>query len=83
MVQFHRYIRGDLQVSTTELRRRAKKTIDELSGDRLKFVNEFLAYVKERQSDEATTELLQIPGFSESFRRGERDLRSGKTINWR
>ena len=70
-------------MSTIELRRRAKKAIDELSGDRLKFVNDFLTYVKERQSEEATRELLQIPGFRESFRRGEKDLKLGKTTNWR
>lgn len=70
-------------MSTTELRRRAKKTIDELSGNRLKFVNELLDYVRERQPQDATSELLKIPGFLESFRRGERDVRSGKTTHWR
>jgi hypothetical protein len=70
-------------MSTLELRRRAKKTIDELPDDRLKFVNEFLDYVKQRQSDDATRELLKIAGFQRSLRRGEKDLRAGRTTAWR
>jgi hypothetical protein len=70
-------------LSVIELRRRAKKTIDALSGDRLRFAAEFLNYVKERQSEEATRELLEIPGFLASFRRGSKDARAGRTISWR
>jgi hypothetical protein len=70
-------------MSTVELRRRAKKAIDELPDNRLKFVNEFLDYVRERQSDDATEELLKIPGFRRSLRRGEKDLRNGKATGWR
>ena len=70
-------------MSTVELRRRAKRAIDELSGDRLKFVNEFLDDLKQPQSNEATRELLKIRGFRRSLRRGEKDLREGKTTDRR
>jgi len=70
-------------MTTLELRRKAKNTIDELSSDRLKFVNEFLDYVKENGPRDATSELPRIPGFIESLRRGEKDFRNGRATNWR
>jgi hypothetical protein len=70
-------------VSTIELRRRAKKTIDQLSEPHLRFVTDFLAYIKERQPEEATRELLDIPGFIEAFARGTQNVRTGRVRPWR
>lgn len=70
-------------MSTIELRRKAKKAIDQLSGQRLRFVSDFLAYVNDSRSDEATKELLEIPGFLESFGRGVKDIRAGRATHWR
>ncbi len=70
-------------MSTIELRRKAKKTIDKLSGSRLRFVADLLNYVQERESEEATKELLEIPGFLESFDQGVKDVRAGRTTPWR
>jgi hypothetical protein len=58
-------------------------TIDQLSGDRLQFAADFLAYVRDRRSEEATKELLEIPGFMESFRRGVKDVSAGRVMTWR
>jgi len=70
-------------VRTTELRRQAKKAIDQLSGQRLRFVSGFLAYVNDPQADAVTRELLEIPGFLESFGRGIKDIRAGRSAPWR
>jgi len=40
-----------------------------LSPERLRVVNDFLAYLEERESSEATQELLKVPGFEEAFQR--------------
>jgi hypothetical protein len=72
-----------MPVSTVELRRRAKATIDRLSGPRLRFATDFLAYVQRRQLDAATKELLDTPGFLESFARGTKDVRAGRVKPWR
>ena len=68
---------------TPELRRQAKKMIDRLSGLPLRFATDFLTYVQERQPDEATKELLEMPGFAESHARGVKDASAGRTKNWR
>jgi len=68
---------------TVALRRRAKRTIDRLSGLPLHLAADFLSYIQERQPDEATKELLATPGFAESLARGEKDLRSGRVKAWR
>ena len=57
--------------------------IDELSVAQLRVVSEFLAFVKARQDDPATLELLSIPGFPASFARGLRDVKAGRTRPWR
>ena len=70
-------------MSTIELRRRAKATIDELSGDRLRFAADLLAYVRRSKPNDATRELLEIPEFLTSFARGIRDVRAGRVRDWR
>ena len=51
-------------MSTIELREEAKALIDELSAAQLRVASQFLAFVKDRQTNAATLELLAIPGFS-------------------
>ena len=70
-------------MTATQLRQKAKRTIDELSGSRLRFVTEFLTYVQWHQTDKATRELIEVPGFLESFARGVGDVRAGRVKQWR
>jgi hypothetical protein len=70
-------------MSTLQLRRQAKALIDGLSSSQLRAANEFLAFVKNRDLDPATRELLSIPGFDASFARGMKDIRAGRTKPWR
>jgi hypothetical protein len=63
-------------MSTMELRRRVKQTVDALSADKLKDADRLLRGL--RTEDAVTTELLRIPGFLESFQRGMKDLAAGR-----
>ena len=70
-------------MSIVALRQETKALIDVLSGAQLRVASEFLAFVKDRQTDAATLELLTIPGFEKSFARGMQDIKAGRTKPWR
>jgi hypothetical protein len=66
-------------MTTAELRQVAKQTLDTLPPEQLKVAAEFLRYLNERASDEATEELLRIPGLLEDLAEAERDFAEGRT----
>jgi hypothetical protein len=66
-------------MTTAELRQIAKDTIESLPNEQLKVAAEFLRYLDERASDEATEELLKIPGLLEDLSEAERDIAKGRT----
>jgi hypothetical protein len=70
-------------MSTAELQEQVKAYVDQLSPERLRVAADFLAYLADRESEEATQELLDIPGFLEAFERGKKDAAEGKVIDWR
>jgi PHD/YefM family antitoxin component YafN of YafNO toxin-antitoxin module len=70
-------------MNTTEIRQQIDQYLEQLSSDRLQLVAEFLAYLADKESEEATQELLDIPGFIESFERGRKDIAEGRITNWR
>jgi len=70
-------------MSTIQLRKQAKALIDDLTTPQLRVASEFLAFVKSRELDSATLELLSIPGFEASFARGMKDTKVGRTKPWR
>jgi hypothetical protein len=65
-------------MSPTEILRQAKERLDRLSEDRLRVADDFLAYLEEREANEATEELLQIPGFLDDFKRAKEEARTGR-----
>ena len=65
------------------LKREAKALIDAMSPAQLRAASEFLAFVKSRELDRATLELLNIPGFEASYARGMKDVKAGRTKPWR
>jgi hypothetical protein len=67
-------------MTTTDLLQVAKETLEGLPPPQLKVAAEFLRYLDERASDEATEELLKIPGLLEDLAEAERDIAEGKTI---
>jgi hypothetical protein len=70
-------------MTTTQLLQSAKQTLETLPPEQLKVAAEFLRYLEERASDEATEELLKIPGLLEDIAEADRDIAAEKTVNWR
>lgn len=62
----------------SDLRRRAKRRLDRLAPERLRAADDFLAYLEERESDEATAELLALPGFRQALQQAEREADQGE-----
>jgi hypothetical protein len=65
-------------MSTAQLRQKVKRTVDVLSGEQLKAADRLLRRLREEDEDAATSELLRIPGFVQSFKRGLSDLSAGR-----
>ena len=66
-------------MTTSELRQAAKDTIENLPPEQLKVAAEFLRYLDERASVEATEELLKIPGLLDDIAESERDFAEGRS----
>jgi hypothetical protein len=69
-------------MNTDQMRLQVKEYVDRLSPERLRVAADFLAYLAERESNEATEELLEIPGFLEAFDRGKQDVAAGRVTDW-
>jgi len=65
-------------MNSIDVRQTIDQYISQLSLERLNIVAEFLAYLADKESKDATQELLDIPGFIESFERGKRDIAEGR-----
>ena len=53
-----------------------------LSPERLRVADDFLAYLQEREENEATAELLNIPGFEAAFRRAVEQADGGEIVRF-
>ncbi len=65
-------------MNTAEQRKAAKETLDGLPSEQLKVAVEFLRYLKERASKEATEELLRIPGLSRDLEEARKEIAAGQ-----
>lgn len=63
-----------------ETRRRAKRRIDHLSDEHVFVAERFLAWLEECEGDEATAELLAIPGLLDDLKEAEKDIAAGRTV---
>ncbi|MHC5933453.1 hypothetical protein [Nostoc sp.] len=54
-----------------------------MSSERLRLVADFLAYLADKESEDATQELVDIPGFIESFEWDKKDVAEGRVKSWR
>lgn len=70
-------------MTSAELLEFAKYTLDQLPPEQLKVAAEFLRYLDERASDEATEELLKIPGLLDDIRAADREFAEGEGTPWR
>ena len=69
-------------MTTTTLRSEASKRLRNLSPERLRVANDFLAYLQEREESEATRELMGILGFEEAFNRAVTQVKRGKVVRF-
>ncbi len=65
-------------MSPAEILLQAKRRLDSLSAERLRVADEFLAFLEERESSEATAELLELPGFRAGLREAEAEIARGE-----
>mgnify|MGYP001463964511 CR=1 FL=1 len=61
----------------------AKETLEGLPPEQLQVAAEFLRFLNERASNEATAELLKIPGLLDDVAEAEQDFAEGKDVSWR
>ncbi len=70
-------------MTTQEIRNEIKKYADQLSAKNLNIAYEFMAYLADKESEEATQELLEIPGILVEIEQGKKDIEEGNLIDWR
>jgi hypothetical protein len=63
-----------------ELLQDAEGRLRRLSPERLRVVSDFLTYLEEREENEATAELLNIPGFETAFREAIEEAETGEVV---
>jgi len=60
----------------------AEYRLRSLSPERLRVADDFLAYLQEREENEATAELLSIPGFEAAFQRAVEQADRGDVVRF-
>ncbi|MCX5980725.1 MAG: hypothetical protein NTY89_02745 [Nostocales cyanobacterium LacPavin_0920_SED1_MAG_38_18] len=68
-------------MNTVEIRQQIQEYVDKLSPERLLVAVDFLAYLADRQDNDATEELLKIQGFKEDFAKAKENVKEGKVIS--
>lgn len=69
-------------VNTSVILTEAEHRLRSLSLERLRVANDFLAYLQEREENEATAELLSIPGFEVAFRHAVEQADTGDVVRF-
>ena len=67
------------------MKREAKKTINELSEEKLKVAMDFLGYLKQKEEMEATLEVLSSPALMAQIVAAEEAIKKGRLeefISW-
>ena len=65
-----------------ELQRRAVLLIEQLSPEKLKIANDYLAYLQDKEAWEATHELASDSEVAKSLERAEADVKAGRLKHW-
>ncbi|KZL51750.1 MULTISPECIES: hypothetical protein [Cyanophyceae] len=68
-------------MNTLEIRQQIQEYVDQLSPERLLVAVDFLAYLADREDNDATEELLKINGFKEDFATAKNNVEEGKVIS--
>ena len=67
---------------STKIKEKAKQTIDRLSEARVRLILDFIGYLDEKESWEATQELLEDKNIVEAYKWAKKDLKEGKMENF-
>lgn len=70
-------------IQKSKLLPEAQKRLKRLSEERLKVANDFLSYLEDRESSDATRELLNIQGFEEALHRALEQVDKDELISLR
>ena len=70
-------------MNTAQIRNQLKKYIDQLSPESLELTEQFITDLLNQDHEDATEELLKIPGFVEDFEKGKQQIKEGKVKDWR
>jgi len=65
-------------MQSVALRKEAKKAIEELSEEKVRVAVDFLDYLKEKESMEATLEILSSHELMAQIEEAERSIKTGK-----
>ena len=65
-------------MQSVTLRKEAKKTIEELSEEKVRVAVDFLDYLKEKESMEATLEILSSHELTAQIEEAEKSLKTGE-----
>ncbi|MGF1989204.1 MAG: hypothetical protein RMY62_015215 [Nostoc sp. ZfuVER08] len=68
-------------MNTVEIRQQIQEYVNKLSPERLLVAADFLAYLAEREDNEATEQLLKIEGFKEALAKAKKNVEEGKVIS--
>lgn len=68
--------------SRTILLKEVERRLRTLSVERLQVASDFLAYLEERESTEATEELLRISGLEEALAQALRQMERGEVVRF-
>ncbi|MDZ7963193.1 MAG: hypothetical protein RMY34_35970 [Aulosira sp. DedQUE10] len=60
----------------------AQKRLLRLSPEKLRVVSDFLADLEEREENEATAELLNIPGFEQALHEAVQEAEAGEVVSF-
>ncbi|WP_013320897.1 hypothetical protein [Gloeothece verrucosa] len=68
-------------MNRVKIRQQIEEYLEQLSPERLLVAADFLAYLAAREENDATEELLNIPGFQEVFEKAKKNVEEGKVIS--
>jgi hypothetical protein len=72
----------NVDLAVVELQRQIGESIERLSPERLHVIADFAAYLVNAESEEATQELLAIPGLLEQVQQNQASPKTSY-VNWR
>ena len=60
----------------------AKDYLYSLSKQKLQVAVDFLAYLQQKEEEEATQELLSISNFEQELQAAEAEVKAGEVVSW-